>query len=57
MTRRAGELLREEIAAQGSVRRSDVDAARHELVSLARKLIEQGDIRVGNHIEDEDLVE
>ena len=57
MTRRAGELLREEIAAQGSVRRSDVDAARHELVSLARKLIEQGDIRVGNQIEDEDLVE
>ena len=57
MTRRAGELLREEIAAQGSVRRSDVDAARHELVSLARKLIEQGDIRVGHQIEDEDLVE
>ena len=57
MTRRAGELLREEIAAQGGIRRSDVDAARQELVSLARKLIEQGDIRVGNHVEDEDLVE
>jgi flagellar motor switch protein FliG len=57
MTRRAGELLREEISARGGTRRSEVDAARQELVSLARKLIEQGDIRVGNQIEDEDLVE
>jgi len=57
MTRRAGELLREEISAQGGTRRSEVEAARQELVSLARKLIDQGDIRVGNQIEDEDLIE
>jgi len=57
MTRRAGELLREEIAAHGAVRRSDVEAARQELVALARKLIEKGDIRPGGTIEDEDLVE
>jgi flagellar motor switch protein FliG len=57
MTRRAGELLREEIAALGTVRRSDVEAARHELVALARKLIEQGDIRAGGVSDDEDLVE
>ncbi|MEQ9434604.1 FliG C-terminal domain-containing protein [Hyphomonas sp.] len=57
MTRRAGELLREEIAVQGAVRRSEVEAARQELVALARKLIEKGDIRPGGTIEDEDLVE
>ena len=57
MTRRAGELLREEIAATGAVRRSDVEAARHELVALARKLIEKGDIRPGGTVVDEDLVE
>lgn len=45
MTQRAGDLLREEIAALGPLRRSEVDAARQELVSLARQLIQRGEIR------------
>ena len=45
MTQRAGELLREEIASLGPLRRSEIDAARHEIVTLARQLIQRGDIR------------
>ncbi|WP_162173846.1 FliG C-terminal domain-containing protein [Hyphomonas johnsonii] len=57
MTRRAGELLRDEITAQGATRRSEVEAARQELVALARSLIQRGDIRPGSNTADEDLVE
>jgi flagellar motor switch protein FliG len=47
MTQRAGELLREEMAALGPVRRSDAEASRQEIVALARELIQRGDIRPG----------
>ena len=57
MTRRAGDLLRDEITAHGAVRRSEVEAARQALVSLARDLIAQGDIRPGGGREDEELIE
>ncbi|KCZ53461.1 flagellar motor switch protein FliG [Hyphomonas chukchiensis] len=57
MTRRAGDLLRDEISAHGAVRRSEVEAARQALVSLARDLIAQGDIRPGGGREDEELIE
>lgn len=57
LTQRAGELLREEIAALGPVRRSDVEAARQELVGLARTLMQRGDIRVGGATEDDELVD
>lgn len=56
MTQRAGELLREEIAALGPLRRSEVEAARQEIVGLARQLIQRGEIRAGaarGPIEDE----
>lgn len=45
MTQRAGDLLREEIAALGPLRRSEVETARQEIVSLARQLIQRGEIR------------
>ncbi|MFN4185661.1 MAG: FliG C-terminal domain-containing protein [Hyphomonas sp.] len=45
MTQRAGDLLREEITALGPLRRSEVEAARFEIVALARQLIQRGDIR------------
>lgn len=45
MTQRAGDLLREEISALGALRRSEVEAARQEIVTLARQLIQRGDIR------------
>ena len=57
MTQRAGELLREEIAMLGAVRRSEVEAARMELVDLARSLIERGDIRAGRPQDEDELVE
>lgn len=47
LTRRAGALIREEMAALGPVRRSEVEAARSEIVETARSLIRSGDIRPG----------
>ena len=57
LTQRAGDLLREEIAALGAVRRSDVEAARSELVELARQLIQRGEIRAGKDSDPDELVE
>lgn len=57
LTQRAGDLLREEIAALGAVRRSDVEAARSELVELARQLIQRGEIRAGKDADPDELVE
>ncbi|MEH6808908.1 MAG: FliG C-terminal domain-containing protein [Hyphomonas oceanitis] len=57
MTRRAGDLLRDEISAHGAVRRSEIEAARQALVSLARDLMARGDIRATGGREDEELIE
>jgi flagellar motor switch protein FliG len=57
MTQRAGDLLREEIASLGPVRRSEVEAARQELVALARTLMQRGDIRADGQVEDDELVD
>lgn len=57
VTTRAGDLLREEIAALGAVRRSDVEAARSELVELARQLIGRGEIHAGKASRDDELIE
>jgi flagellar motor switch protein FliG len=57
MTQRAGDLLREEIAALGPVRRSEIEGARQELVALARTLIQRGDIRADGQVEDDELVD
>lgn len=57
MTTRAGDLLREEISALGPVRRSDVEAARTQLVELARELTRRGDIHAGKVSRDDELIE
>ncbi|WP_321491013.1 FliG C-terminal domain-containing protein [uncultured Hyphomonas sp.] len=57
MTQRAGDLLREEIAALGPVRRSEIEGARQELVALARTLMQRGDIRADGQVEDDELVD
>ena len=57
MTQRAGDLLREEIASFGPVRRSEIETARQELVALARTLIQRGDIRADGQADDDELVE
>ncbi len=44
MTQRASDLLRDEIASTGPVRRSEIEAARAEIIGLARTLIKRGDI-------------
>ncbi len=46
LTQRAGDVLRDEVAALGPVRRSDVEAARTEIADFARTLIQRGDIAV-----------
>lgn len=56
LTQRACEVLRDEIAALGPVRRSDVEAARTEIADFARGLIQRGDISVAEADLDE-LVE
>lgn len=53
ITQRAGELLREDVAAIGPVRRKDIEAARAEVLTLARTLAKRGDILTGETSDDE----
>lgn len=55
ITQRAGELLREDIASTGPVRRSEIEAARAEVLTIARTLVKRGDILA--HNPDDELVE
>ena len=57
LTRRAGAAIRDEMTALGQVRRSQVDAARAEIVEIARGLLRQGDIQTGLGSDDDELVE
>lgn len=52
VTQRAGALLREDIAATGPVRRSDIEAARAEVLQVARSLVKRGDL-LPQHKDDE----
>ncbi len=56
MTSRARNMLREEIEAAGPVRRSEIETARAEILTLARTLVKRGDILSHDAYEDE-LVE
>ena len=47
MSKRAAELLKEEMDLMGAVRLRDVEKAQHEIVSIARKLEEEGLITTG----------
>ena len=53
ITQRAGRILRDEIDALGPVRRADVEAARTEIVDVARDLIHRGDISLSDNGSDE----
>ena len=55
VTQRAGDLLREDIAADGRVRRSEIDAARAEVLQVARALVKRGDLLP--QIQDDELIE
>ena len=47
MSKRAGELLKEEMELMGAVRLREVEKAQHEIVAIARKLEEEGVITTG----------
>jgi flagellar motor switch protein FliG len=47
MSKRTGELLRDELAAKGPVRLTEVEAAQKEIVGIARRLAEEGTIMLG----------
>lgn len=47
MSKRAAEMLREDLEAKGPVRVSEVEAAQKEILSVARRLAENGDIVLG----------
>lgn len=53
MTKRAAELLREDMAALGGVPRGEVEAARSQILAVARELLARGDIRPGAAEQDE----
>ena len=47
MSRRAAEMLRDDLDAKGPVRLSDVEAAQREILSIARRMADAGDISLG----------
>jgi len=47
MSKRAAEMLREDMEARGPVRLSEVEAAQKEILSAARRLAEEGEINLG----------
>ena len=56
MSERAAKILREDMAAMGPVRLSDVDDAQLEIVNVAKQLAEQGEIMLSDGGEEDALV-
>ena len=56
MSERAAKILREDMAAMGPVRLSDVDDAQLEIVNTAKQLAEQGEIMLAEAGEEDGLV-
>ncbi|WP_343222665.1 flagellar motor switch protein FliG [Marinobacterium ramblicola] len=52
MSKRAAELLRDDLEAKGPVRVSEVEAAQKEILSVARRLADEGEIILGGGGED-----
>jgi flagellar motor switch protein FliG len=48
MSKRAGEMLREDLEAKGPVRVSEVEAAQKEILSIARRLADEGQLTLGS---------
>lgn len=53
MSKRASEMLRDDLLAKGPVRLSDVETAQKEILAVARRLAESGDISLGGSGADE----
>jgi len=52
MSKRAGELLKDELESKGPVRISDVEEAQKEIVGVARRLADEGSIMLGGSGDD-----
>ncbi len=48
MSKRAGELLRDDLEARGPVRISEVEAAQKEILTIARRMADAGEIMLGS---------
>lgn len=53
MSKRAGEMLREDLEAKGPVRLADVELAQKEILAVARRMAEAGEIALGGKGGDE----
>jgi len=53
MSKRASEMLRDDLEARGPVKLSDVEAAQKEVLAIARRMAESGDIQLGGGGSDE----
>lgn len=53
MSKRAGDMLREDLEAKGPVRLSDVEAAQKEILLIARRMQEAGELSLGGQSGDE----
>lgn len=53
MSRRAGEMLRDDLEARGPVRLSEVEGAQKEILTVARRMAETGEISLGGKGGDE----
>ena len=47
MSKRAAEMLRDDLESKGPVRLSDVEVAQKEILSIARRMSESGEISLG----------
>lgn len=52
MSKRAAELLRDDLEAKGPVRVSDVEGAQKEILTIARRMADSGEIQLGGSGED-----
>lgn len=53
MSRRAGEMLKDDLEARGPVKLSEVESAQKEILSVARRMAESGEISLGGKGSDE----
>jgi flagellar motor switch protein FliG len=56
MSERAAKIMREDMAAMGPVRLSDVDEAQLEIVNSAKQLAEQGELILSESNDEDELV-
>lgn len=53
MSKRAAEMLRDDLEAKGPVKLSEVETAQKEILSIARRLADEGQISLGGSVEEE----